>query len=156
LSIGPPHLVAARAAITLTGTLTRAIGAAATEAFAAAKPTFEQIFAGQAGQPESTKPATAPPSIVEQLTNTIKNLLNGARIDLVSPVSFAASADGKLIVNGNHPQLELIETAIAHDKSIEQLVGQWIATNDQPGRREPLEFTVAPFFDHPTERLSPP
>lgn len=156
MSIGPAHLVAARAAITLTGALTRAIGAATGEAVAAAEPTFEQIFTGQAGRPESTKPETATPSIVEQLTNTIKNLLSGARIDLGSAVSFAVSADGTLSVDGNHPQHELIETAIAHDESIEQLVGQWIATNDQPGQRDPLGFTIAPSFDRPTERLSPP
>jgi len=152
VSIGPAQIAAARTAVTITGALTRAIGAAAGEVVASAKPTFEQIFAGKAGQAEPTKPEVAPPSIVDQLTDTIKNLLSGARVELSSPVSFAVSADGTLSVDGNHPQHELIETAIAHDKSIEQLIGQWIATNDQSGRREPLGFSVAPTFGSPTVR----
>lgn len=146
MSIGPAHIVAARTAVSLTGALTRAIGAATSEVVAGAKPTFEQIFAGQ------SEPAAAdadPPTIADQLTDRIKDLLSAAGIELATPVSLAISADGTLVVDGQHPQRELIETAIAHDTAVEQLVAQWEADPNQSQGREPLGVTIAPAFNRP-------
>lgn len=130
----------------MTGALTRAIGAAAEEVVAGAKPTFGQIFSGQ---PEPATADTEPPTIVQQLTDRIKHLLSDAGIELAAAVSFAVSAEGALVVAGQHPQRELIETAIAHDTSIEQWVDQWVDQVDQSQGREPRGLTIAASFDRP-------
>lgn len=147
MSIGPAHIAAARTAVTLTGALTRAIGAVASEATAIAKPTFEQIFAAQADQPATEKSNVSPLSVVEQLTERVKSLLSGSKIELDSAVTFILGADGNLKVDGDHPQRNSIETAIAHDQSVEELVNQWIAAKDESARREPMRVTIAPSFD---------
>jgi hypothetical protein len=144
LSIGPAHIAAARAAVSLTGALTRAIGAATAEVVSGAKPTFEQIFAGQS---EPVVADADPPSIADQLADRIKTLLSGAGIDLAAPVTLALSGEGALAVDGQHPQHELIETAIAHDTVVEQLIAQWEADTNQTQGREPLGFTIAPTFN---------
>ncbi len=146
MSIGPAHIVAARTVVSLTGALTRAIGAATAEVVAGAKPTFEQIFAVQS---EPVAADSDPPTIVDQLTDRIKNLLSGAGIELAAQVSLAISAEGTLVVDGQHSQRELIETAIAHDTAVEQLVAQWEADASQSQGREPLGLTIAPTFNHP-------
>lgn len=145
MSIGPAHLAAARTAVSLTGTLTRAIGAATSEVVAGVKPTFEQIFAGK------SEPAADlnPPTIADRLTDRVKNLLSEAGIELAAPVSLAVSAEGTLVVAGQHPQRELIETAIAHDTAVEQLVTQWEADANQSQGREPLGVTIAPTVNWP-------
>jgi len=145
LSIGPAHIAAARTAVSLTGALTRAVGAAAGQLVAGAKPTFEQIFAGQSEPVADVEP----PSLVEQLVDRIKNLLSGAGVELAASVSFAVSAQGTLVVDAEHPQRDLIETAIAHDDSVEQLVAQWDAQGTQSQRRQPLTLTIAPELNRP-------
>lgn len=145
MSIGPAHIVAARTAVSLAGALTRAIGTAAEGVVAGAKPTFEQILAGQT----ESAPHADPPTIVNQLVDRIKNLFSGAGIELAAPVSFTVSAAGTLVVDGKHPQRESLETAIAHDQSIEQLVAHWGAASDPSKRREPLGLTIAPGFHRP-------
>lgn len=144
MSIGPAHIVAARTAVSLTGALTRAIGAATAEVVSGAKPTFEQIFVGQS---EPVSADADPPTIADQLTDRIKSLLSGMGIELTAPVTLALSSDGSLAVDGQHPQRESIETAIAHDTVVEQLIAQWEADTNQSQGREPLGLTIAPTFN---------
>ncbi len=146
LSIGPAHIAAARTAVSLTGALTRAIGAATAEVVSGAKPTFEQIFGGQAESVAADANAD-PPTIADQLTDRIKSLLSVAGIELTAPVTLALSGDGSLAVDGQHPQRESIETAIAHDTVVEQLIAQWESDTNQSQGREPLGLTIAPTFN---------
>jgi glycerol kinase len=146
LSIGPAYIAAARTAVSLTGALTRAIGTATAEVVSGAKPTFEQIFAGQS---DPVAADADPPKIADQLTDRIKNLLREAGIELAAPVTLAVSGEGTLVVEGQHPQRELIETAIAHDTAVEQLIAQWEADSSQSQGREPLGLTIAPTFNRP-------
>jgi hypothetical protein len=148
LAIEPIHFAAARTAVALAGTVSRAIGSATEEMAGNAKQSFAAVFAGNQADDSggSTSASLHKPSAAERLTNRIRDLLSGAGIDLMAPVRFAIGTEQTLVVDATHPQKHLIEIAIAHDQTIEQLLESWQVSNQSAGQYEPLELMIEPSF----------
>lgn len=146
MAIEPIHLAAARTAVSLAGTVSRAVTSATEGAASSAKQSFAAVLAGSPpndlGGP--TPAGAQKPSVTEQLADRIKKLIRGAGIDLIAPLRLGLGTDNALVVDAMHPQREMIEIAIAHDQTIEHVLADWQNGNQSAGHREPLELVIEP------------
>jgi signal transduction histidine kinase len=146
--IGPTQLVATRAAvgfagaaISATGAVSRAIGAAAGQLLDTAKPTFEQVFAATPAAPPDAATRKAP--ITDQVATKIRSLLAAVGFELTTPLTFAVSEQGMLQIEGDPARNDTVHTALAHDQQLDALINQMLSEHRSSGRGEPLRFTVA-------------
>lgn len=125
--------LAAPTAVSETGNLLERSLRAAAEPFAAVLQTVIASFAddptvGKSSEVGQEIPGQYLTDLQATLAGRIRELLTTAGVDLAEPIGLRISAiDGRVEVVGDHPQKPLIESALATESELEELLAELIA-----------------------------